>query len=455
MKTLTGKTIDEVRSLLDEPLPPQAYKRVPGAGDFTDIDSNWQNRVFNSVFGLCGFGWGFEFQAGDIEVRMDAKDNGKLAADAILKKLVLWFKLVDGTGIITRHDIPAASANRNEFGNAGYAMKGAITSALGAAASKLGWQESVYLGIRDHNNTQAKAPARPSTGTAPDPAANIPPKAETTAQPPVDPPPHLQYWRCGNGHVMVVSEMPAKCPTCGDVSGLSQYPDLAAARKGPDAPPPQSNPPVFNTIACFSCGATCQPADTTCPSCGQPVMKVDDTKALHKEFLRLVGGQRPVWLATASTVTGRQIKGYSECSCHELIACIRHLRSNPLAPGTKAGNATTTTPNNPPPAPPVDAGGSGAQQHAGGNPPPPPPPPPPTSAGFQPPAVRNLTKLQTVERIFALGKHIDLNTPPEILRELSQRFGRPVTSSGQCTIEELTKFLDEVEFACHQKGVNL
>lgn len=454
MKTLTGKTIDEVRSLLDAPLPPQAYKRIPGPGDFTDIDANWQTRVFNSVFGLNG--WGFEFNAADIEVRMDVKDNGRMAADAILKKLVLWIKFVDGSGVITRHEIPAASANRNEFGNANYAMKGAITSALGSAASKLGWQESVYLGIRDHNNPQAKAPARPSTGTAPDPAANIPPKLEETAQPPVDPPPNLQYWRCGNGHVMVVSEMPEKCQTCGDVAGLAQYPDLTAARKGPDAQPPKV--PVFNTISCFSCGTICQPDDATCSSCGQPVMRTDDTKALHKEFLRLAGGQRPIWLATASAITGRQIKGYSECSCHEIISCIRHLRSNPIAVGTRSfpdGKTDGAAPNNPHPAPPVVGGGSGSPVASGGNPPPASPPKTSIPADYQPPVTRNLTKLQTVERIFALGKHIGLNTPPEILRELSQRFGRPVTSSSQCTIEELTKFLDEVEFACHQKGAKL
>jgi hypothetical protein len=64
-----------------------------------------------------------------------------------------------------------------------------------------------------------------------------------------------------------------------------------------------------------------------------------------------------------------------------------------------------------------------------------------------------MNKLQLVERIFALCQHIGLAGAADITRELGQRFGRPVTSSAQCTIEELNKFLDEVEFACHQKGV--
>jgi hypothetical protein len=53
-------------------------------------------------------------------------------------------------------------------------MKGAITSALGAAASKLGWQESVYMGVRDHNNTNASVPP-PPPGHPPPPAPPPPP----------------------------------------------------------------------------------------------------------------------------------------------------------------------------------------------------------------------------------------------------------------------------------------
>ncbi len=47
--------------------------------------------------------------------------------------------------------------------NAAYALKGAITSALGNAVSNLGFQEQVYLGKRDHNTVRGK----PTTQSAP------------------------------------------------------------------------------------------------------------------------------------------------------------------------------------------------------------------------------------------------------------------------------------------------
>lgn len=38
--TLTGMTLDEVAVRLDEQLPADAYKPVPGGADLTDIDPN-------------------------------------------------------------------------------------------------------------------------------------------------------------------------------------------------------------------------------------------------------------------------------------------------------------------------------------------------------------------------------------------------------------------------------
>ena len=59
MKTLNGYSINELPTLLDQPLPPQAYKQIPGGAGLTDIDAGWQRRAFNKIFGLYGLGWGF------------------------------------------------------------------------------------------------------------------------------------------------------------------------------------------------------------------------------------------------------------------------------------------------------------------------------------------------------------------------------------------------------------
>jgi len=54
------------------------------------------------------------------------------------------------------HTIDASGGSEN--GNAAYAMKGAITNGIGNAVSNIGFQESVYLGLRSHRTVGKKAP---------------------------------------------------------------------------------------------------------------------------------------------------------------------------------------------------------------------------------------------------------------------------------------------------------
>jgi hypothetical protein len=53
-------------------------------------------------------------------------------------------------------------------------MKGAITNALGNAASNIGFQESVYLGKRSHKTVKAQKPASASASSAQGKAAATP-----------------------------------------------------------------------------------------------------------------------------------------------------------------------------------------------------------------------------------------------------------------------------------------
>lgn len=148
-KTLTGIAVAELPVRLDEELPPEAYKPVPGGADLTDIDPNHMTRVLNQVFGLCGIGWGYEFDPQQVELHFADKN-----AMAAVRSLTFWFKLIDAQGSAQTFSIPSTGGSDNR--TAAYALKGAITSAIGQAASKIGFQESVYLGKRDHRTVNGK-----------------------------------------------------------------------------------------------------------------------------------------------------------------------------------------------------------------------------------------------------------------------------------------------------------
>ena len=182
VKTLTGLTLAELAVKLDEELPKDAYKAVPGAANLTDIDPNYMRKVFNEVFGLCGVGWGYSYNPPDMQTEMQERKttNGKrLVQLATLKHLRFWYKLVDTDGREILCEIDASGGSENSV--EGYAMKGAITNALGNAASNIGFQESVYLGKRNHKNVGVKKATAPATSKPAASASKPAPKAVSPA----------------------------------------------------------------------------------------------------------------------------------------------------------------------------------------------------------------------------------------------------------------------------------
>ena len=181
--TLTGLTLAQVAEKLDAELPKDAYTAVPGAAGLTDIDPNYMRKVLNETFGMCGIGWGYSYEPGDLVV---AVEDRKIKAGGVrrvhvasLKRLRLWYKL-NGTAAIHICDVYASGGSDNDV--EGYAMSGAITNAIGKAVSNLGFQESVYLGKRSHT-TVGKKPAPKSEAkkpAAPKPIAPAP-KVEAKA----------------------------------------------------------------------------------------------------------------------------------------------------------------------------------------------------------------------------------------------------------------------------------
>ena len=185
-KTLTGLTIAQVREKLDAILPAEAYTKIGGTKlDLTDIDPNWMRRAYNGIFGVCGRGWGTTFDTSDL-IR-EKEGNGSIPT-VIVKKMVLWYILTDGSGKEIRCEVPATGSNTSQQGNIGFAMKGALTNAMGNAASQMGWQESVYLGYRSHNDTKASAPkASAPKASAPKVSKTPPVVATTPAKEPLPP----------------------------------------------------------------------------------------------------------------------------------------------------------------------------------------------------------------------------------------------------------------------------
>ncbi len=209
--TLTGIPLADLPAKLDAELPADAYTAVPGGADLTDIDPNYMRKTLNELFSLAGLGWGYTYQPADLNFRSETREGSRgdrTVIVATLTHLEFWYILVDETGQQQRCVVHASGSSENS--NHAYAMKGAITSALGNAASNIGFQESVYLGHRSHKTVGKKAPAKTSAPAAPAKAA-----AATVSSPlamPKSPAPAAPSGN-GNGHKPTAQVAPAAAPT--------------------------------------------------------------------------------------------------------------------------------------------------------------------------------------------------------------------------------------------------
>jgi len=242
-KTMTGIDIEALPAILDAELPAEAYTSVPGGADLTDIDPGYMRKVLNETFGICGLGWGYDYQSGDIRDH-NTGETGQRSHEGTVTRLEFWYNLVDENGDLRRCYIPASGGSENR--NASYALKGAITNAIGQAASNLGFQESVYLGHRSHRTVGGKKPAASGADAAaarkaaaaqsagkPAPAPVAAPKAAVPAQ--VAPKPAQPS---SNGHkpAQAVAPATAAAPTAVAELEPEGVDDLDAAT-GPVADP--------------------------------------------------------------------------------------------------------------------------------------------------------------------------------------------------------------------------
>jgi hypothetical protein len=146
--TLTGRPLTEAFASLDRVLPPAAYKAISGGtGEkigLTDIVPGFLPAVLLDTFGPMGTGWGFEvkhLECSEAERRWNA-----------YARVAVWYAYhVPQTTEPRRAEaleVPGASDNsRREW-----AEKGAITNALGTAWFFMGYQVSVFQGLRSHED---------------------------------------------------------------------------------------------------------------------------------------------------------------------------------------------------------------------------------------------------------------------------------------------------------------
>ena len=154
IKTLMGYSIPEVISKLDEALDAGAYSKVEGVpANFTDIKPAWRDEYFNNIFGLCGVGWWYTYD--NLVMSTGTTEKGKTTYIATIGKLELYYRMLVNDEIVVFGPIPSAGINENAL-KPEWAAKGAITSALGSAASRMGWQLSIYQKKRSHTNKDAE-----------------------------------------------------------------------------------------------------------------------------------------------------------------------------------------------------------------------------------------------------------------------------------------------------------
>jgi hypothetical protein len=153
MKTLNGYTLAEAVKMLDAELSPfpNAYKPIRGGkGEtlgLTDINPGFLPPTFSAAFGPCGIGWGYEIDS--LEWLPETKDSKGRPVYEAQAQVSMWVAyLTDAGGLVQGARCAGVGASDNS--ERGWAAKGAITNALGHAAFMLGYQVSVFKGMRSH-----------------------------------------------------------------------------------------------------------------------------------------------------------------------------------------------------------------------------------------------------------------------------------------------------------------
>lgn len=449
MKTLNGYPVNELTTILDQPLPRTAYKKIPaGALNLTDIDAGWQRRAFNKVFGLYGIGWGFDFNREDMDLRHEAN-----AKDKVLPFVRVygrfWYAYVDKDGQVCRAVFPVTGANSSQSGNEAYALKGAITNAIGFGASMIGWQESVYLGARSHDNTEGFAEGKDWTDITPEDvaakeqeselASASAPAASAPAAPAAPAPAPKQVGYCTVCLKIIEETTLPKVCKCGSTSVVSSTSmdtakscvaklidmrEQAAAQRTPSIDPDKSLAEKlgFESIkhaVCTQCGYA-EPVNAlpeACPKCGVAdpwsvapshkamvdmsaniKAKLDieksaaDSKTVLDEIKAVCKNDRRLILSSLTAAAGKPVKNYSECDLDTMRRCLAQLKTGNQWVGDDNESASETEPTG---------------------------------------------KSELCKAIYGLARGLNLGTPGQVIAEIGKVAGKPISTAAQLNETEL------------------
>jgi hypothetical protein len=177
IKTLTGKTMDDVLKHFKRLLPADAYDKVPGGANLTDISPVYLLESLTDMFGLCGFGWSVDYDPANVKLEAITKNRSSGGTyqvySATVSKLELRYRYYLAGNMCLSDPIVSAGGSEND--KPGDALKGALTNALSKCGASLLWQIEVYKGHVDHTNATAlnarQAQSKPQAAPAPQPAS--------------------------------------------------------------------------------------------------------------------------------------------------------------------------------------------------------------------------------------------------------------------------------------------
>ena len=149
IKTLTGMTIMDALTALNKQLEPNAYRGVSYGGmSFTDIKPGYLIEALNMIFGPCGYGWTFKFHTDNVKCVEGKTEKGKLIYNATIIGFEFFYSVKMDEKKVEIGPILSTGGSSNARQE--FALKGAVTNAIGNAVHRLGWQIDVYKGLRSH-----------------------------------------------------------------------------------------------------------------------------------------------------------------------------------------------------------------------------------------------------------------------------------------------------------------
>jgi len=150
--TLTGIPIMEALARMNAQLESGAYRALKVSGIvLTDINPGYLVEEMNNIFGPHGWGWRCEFTKDDFTIETGQFKSGAGFFNVSLVGLKMYYTvLVNG---VEQEKGPIFSTGGATNSKIEFALKGAVTNAVGGAAHRLGWQVDVYKGIRTHDKS--------------------------------------------------------------------------------------------------------------------------------------------------------------------------------------------------------------------------------------------------------------------------------------------------------------